>query len=128
MMLADRSFSEVFQDILLNVQDIVRSEVRLARAELREEAIGAKQMTLLFGAGAAAALIAAVFLLLGAVYALALILPSWAAALIVGTSLTLVAWALLSSGIKRFRNIYGRGPTELRPEKEQIEWTKQQSR
>lgn len=125
MMIAERSFSEVWQDILRNVQEIVRSEVRLVKAELREEAAGAKQMTILAGAGAATAMIAAVFLLLSAVYALSLVMPSWAAALLVGASLALVAWALLSSGLKRFRDLYGAGATtKLR--KEQIEWTKQQ--
>jgi hypothetical protein len=36
-MAGDRSFSEVVQDIIGNVQEIVRSEVRLA-TEMREEA------------------------------------------------------------------------------------------
>ena len=38
----DRSFSDVVQDILRNVQEIVRSEVRLAKTEIREEAVKAK--------------------------------------------------------------------------------------
>ena len=38
----DRSLSEVLQDIIRNLQDIVRSEVRLARKEIGEEADKAK--------------------------------------------------------------------------------------
>jgi hypothetical protein len=39
MAVHDRSFADVFQDILHNVQEIVRSEVRLAKTEIREEAV-----------------------------------------------------------------------------------------
>jgi uncharacterized membrane protein YqjE len=38
----DRSLSDVLQDILRNVQEMVRSEVRLAKTEIREEAVKAK--------------------------------------------------------------------------------------
>ena len=37
-MAADRSVTDVLQDILRNVQDILQSEVRLAKAEIRQEA------------------------------------------------------------------------------------------
>ena len=37
-MTGDRSVSDVLQDILRNVQEILRSEVRLAKAEIRQEA------------------------------------------------------------------------------------------
>jgi Putative Actinobacterial Holin-X, holin superfamily III len=34
----DRSLSEVFQDIVRNVQEIIRAEISLAKTEVREEA------------------------------------------------------------------------------------------
>ena len=37
-MAADRSVTDVLQNILRNVQDILRSEIRLANAETRQEA------------------------------------------------------------------------------------------
>ena len=37
-MAGDRSVSNVLQDVLRHVQDILRSEVRLAKAEIRQEA------------------------------------------------------------------------------------------
>ena len=37
-MAEDRSVSDVLQDILRNLQDMVRSEIRLAKVEIREEA------------------------------------------------------------------------------------------
>lgn len=127
MAVGDRSFSDVWQDILRNVQEIIRSEVRLAKAELREEAAKAKSLTLLAGAGAATAMFALLFLFLGAVYALALVMPGWAAALIVGGALAVVALVLLGSGVKQFRQLYGIGrPVETA--KENLTWVKQQSK
>ena len=40
-MAEDRTFSAVLQDILRNLQEIVRSEVRLAKVEIRDEALQA---------------------------------------------------------------------------------------
>src|ERR1700682_3918892 len=64
MAAGDRSLSDVFQDIIRNVQEIVRSEVRLAKTEIREEAARAKSPTLLLGAGVVTAIFAMLFLLL----------------------------------------------------------------
>ena len=56
MAAGDRSLSEVLQDIIHNVQEIVRSEVRLAETEIREEAAKAKSSTLWITAGAVTAI------------------------------------------------------------------------
>ena len=42
MAAADRSFSDVLQDIIGNVQEMVRSEVRLAKTEIREQVVTSK--------------------------------------------------------------------------------------
>ena len=55
----DRSISVVLYDIVRNLQDIVRAEVRLAKTELREELAKAQSAGLLVGIGAAAGLFSA---------------------------------------------------------------------
>ena len=75
-----RTVSNVLQDIVGNVQEIVRSEVRLAKTEFREEAIKAKSSGVFFGAGALTGIYALGFLLLGVVYALSTVIPNWATA------------------------------------------------
>lgn len=102
----DRSLSEVLQDIIRNVQEIVRSEVRLAKTELREEAETAKTPTMLFAAGAVASVFTIFFLLLTIVYALARVMPNWTAALIVGAVLGVVAGMMLTAGMKGFKQIH----------------------
>jgi putative superfamily III holin-X len=80
---SERSVSEVLQDIVGNIQDIVRSEVRLAKTEVGEELTKAKAASLAIGGGALSGIFSASFLLLAIVYALSRVVPDWAAALIV---------------------------------------------
>ena len=124
----DRSLSDVLQDAIRNVQEIVRSEVRLAKTEIREEAAKAKFPTLLLGAGALTAIFAILFLLLMIVYALALVMPSWAAALIVGAALAVVAGVTLSAGIRRFKLIHPTPERTVETIKENVEWAKQHTK
>ena len=125
MAAGDRSLSDVFQDIVRNVQEIVRSEVRLAKTEIREEAAKAKSAMLLLGAGAVTAIFAILFLLLMIVHALALVMPNWAAALIVGAALAVVAGVTLPAGIKRFKQIPPTPARTVGTIKEKVEWAKQ---
>jgi uncharacterized membrane protein YqjE len=46
-----RSFPEVLQDIVGNLQEIIRSEFRLAKTELKEEAARASKPAATFGVG-----------------------------------------------------------------------------
>jgi uncharacterized membrane protein YqjE len=128
MALGDRSISQVLQDIVRNVQEIVRSEVRLAKTEIREELDKAKFSTLVLAAGAATATFAVLFLLLTLMYALALIMPDWTAALIVGTILAAVAVVLLAIGIKRFKQIQPTAPQTIETIKENVQWARQQTK
>ena len=122
----ERSFSDVFQDIVRNIQEIVRSEVRLAKTEIRDEAAKAKSAGLLITVGAVTAIFAALFLLLMIVYVLSRVMPNWAAALIVGVALAIVAGATLSAGVKRFKQIHPTPERTVETLKENVEWVKQQ--
>lgn len=85
----DRPISVVLQDIVRNIQDIVRAEVRLAKTEVGEELGKARSAGVLVGTGAVTAVFAALFLLLASVAALTLVMPQWAAALVVAAVLGL---------------------------------------
>lgn len=126
--MAERSFSEVLQDIVHHVQEIVRSEVRLARVEIQEEAAKTKASMTLLGAGAVAALFAVLFLLYTVADLLALVLPGWAAALIVGGVLAIAAGVTLSAGAKEFRRIHPKPERTAETIKENIEWARQQTK
>ena len=73
------------------VPDLIRSELRLAQAELAEKGKSAGKGLGAFGAAGLLALYGVACLLAAAVLALALALPAWAAALIVGLLLLAAA-------------------------------------
>ena len=124
----ERSVSDVFHSIVHNVQEIVRSEIRLAKTEVREEIVKAKFAALLLLMGALAGIFAIFFVLLGSVYALALVIPSWAAAVIVGCVLAGVASVTLLTTLKRFKQVNATPEHTVRNIKENIAWAKQHTR
>jgi uncharacterized membrane protein YqjE len=119
-----RSIPEILQDVLTNIQDIVRAEVRLAKAELGEELNRARSGGLLLGVGAVAAIFSTLFLLLACVYALSLVVPNWAAALIVAAAVGVAAAVTLGLGLKRLKTIEA-APKTSASLKENVRWAKQ---
>lgn len=124
-----RSVTEVVSDLFGNVQDIVHAELQLARTETRNELKQARAALVLIAMGAMAALLGAFFVLVCVVDALSLVIPPWAAALIVGVALAVAATLVLSLGVRRF----GERRTQLLPKtrrtiEENVEWTKPPSR
>ncbi len=124
----DRSISSVLSDIVGNVQQIVRAEVRLAKTEVQEEARKAKRGLILLGAGAFGLAMAAGFLLLAAVYALATVWPPWAAALAVAIATGGIGAAVVMSGSKQIRNVKLAPPRTVSTIEENIEWAKTRAR
>jgi uncharacterized membrane protein len=124
----NRSLSGVFQDILRDVQEIVRSEVNLAKAEIRQEASKVASSTRWIIGGAVTGLFAVLFLLWALVYAIALVWPLWAAALLVAALLSIAAAVLLLGGIRRFKQVHPTPERTLETIKENVEWVKQSGR
>lgn len=124
----DRSISSVLSDIVGNVQQIVRAEVRLAKAEVREEAGKAKRGVMLLGVGAIGFVFAGGFLLLAAVYALATVWPAWAAALAVAVGIAAVGGAVVATGLKNLRSVSLAPPKTVSTIQENIEWAKTRAR
>lgn len=122
-----RSVSEILKDVLTNIQDIVRAEVRLAKAEVGEELSRARSSGLLIGVGAVAAIFSALFLLLACVYALARVVPNWAAALIVAAAVGVAAAVTLGLGLKRFKTIQA-APKTAASLQENVRWARQLTR
>lgn len=124
MAAADRPFSAVLHDIVGNIQDIVRSEVRLARTELTEEAAKARFALAVFGVGLVMACLCVFFALLAVVYALSQVMPGWAAALIVAGAVGAIAALLFGVGIAKFKAMRA-APKTVASVKENVKWVKQ---
>lgn len=124
----DRSFSDILDDIIGNIQGIIRSEVRLAKAEMQEESIKAGKAAAIAVSGALLALYALGFLLLACVYALEIALAPWLAALIVTILVGVIAAVLLKVGVKRMKRVDPRPDKTIRSIRENLEWAKNQAR
>lgn len=124
----ERSFSEVFQDILRNVQEIIRSEVRLAKVEIQEEAAKAVSSMVWVVAGGVSAAFAIAFALWAIVYAIGLVWPMWLASLIVAVVLSIVATVLLKAGLARFTRISPTPERTIETMKENVAWARQSTR
>lgn len=123
----ERSVSDVLQDIFGNVQDIVRSEVRLAQAEIKTEAGKTAKAAKSLVIGGVLGFYAGGLLLLAAVYGLSLAVAPWLAALIVGVAVAIVAAGLVMAGQKRLRLVKKPEKT-IRTVKEDVQWLKDQTR
>ena len=126
-MATERSFTVVLQDIMRNVQEIIRAEVRLAKAEIREEASKAFSSMVWAMVGAVCAAFALTFLLWTVVYAVGLVWPMWAATLVVAAVLGIAGAVMLSSGIRRMKDVSPTPERTVETMKENVAWVKQQS-
>lgn len=125
MSVTERSISVVLRDIVCNIQEIVRSEVRLAKLEVHAELTKTRSASLLIVLGAASGIFSVLFVLLTIVYAMSLVIPAWLAALCVAVGIGVVAAVATITGLRRFKTINA-APKTVASMKENIEWAKQQ--
>jgi len=124
----DRSVTEILENIVGNVQGIVRSEVRLAKAEIQEETVKAGKAAGITGSGAVLGLYALGFFLLTCLYALETAMAPWLAALIVTVVVGSAAAVLILVGRKRLKRVDPRPEKTISTLKENVEWVKNQTR
>ena len=124
----DRSVPEVLQNIFGNVQEIIRSEFRLAKAEVGEEARKAGSAAGMLGAAALAVVYSGALLLVTCVLALSRALPCWLAALIVGIASGIAAAVLLNIGRRQLRALNAKPQRTIDSIKGNITWARDQTR
>jgi Putative Actinobacterial Holin-X, holin superfamily III len=122
-----RPLSRVLEDIATNLQEIIKSEIRLGITEVQEKLEVASKPAGILAAGSVAALYGLGFLLLGAVYALSTVVAPWAAALIVGAILLAMAAILVTVARGGFRKVTPPNKT-IQSVKENVTWLKDQIR
>ncbi|MCU1237163.1 MAG: hypothetical protein JWP63_5130 [Candidatus Solibacter sp.] len=128
MPMGERSFSELLQDIVRNIQEILRSEIRLAKTEIGQELVKTKSAGALLGGGAVAGLFATFFALLALVYGLTRVMPDWAAALVVAVVMGVAAAIALTAGKKQLKQVHATPDKTLHSIKENVEWVQQQTK
>jgi len=102
---------------------LVRKEVELARAEIRADFASELAMVKALGVALVAALLGLNLLLVAGVLALGAVMPAWAAALLVGGIILLVAAVVGSIGWTR--RVTSPLPLTLQSLKEDMQWVKE---
>lgn len=95
------SLGSLLHRLSQQIPELVRSEMRLAQAELTAKGKRAGQGAGMFGAAGVLAFLGAGALVACAILALALVLPGWASALIVAAVLLIAAGAVAMLAKKR---------------------------
>lgn len=95
---AEPTLGALVHDLSTQIPELVRSELRLAQAELAEKGKRAGLGAGLLGAAGVTALYGVAVLLAAVVLALTLVLPAWAAALVVALVLLAAAGVLALRG------------------------------
>ena len=124
----ERSIGSLVNDIVGNVQQIIRSEVRLAKAEVSEELTKARRAMIWLVAGAVLATMAFGFLLLAVVYMLAQFVQPWVAALIVAVGSGAIGGALVAIGATQLKRVSLPPSRTVTSVQENIQWAKAQAR
>lgn len=123
-----RTIADVMEDIVANVQSLIRSEFRLAKTEIGEEASKAVRAAGLLAGGGVAALFATWLLLLTILFALATIIPIWSAALLLFVVMAVVTRILIVTGRKRFKTVHAKPEKTIGSIKENVAWVKSQTK
>lgn len=103
-----RSVPELVQDVSHDLQAMVRTELELAKIELKNDATNAGKGAGMFAGAGVLGLYGFGLLLLGAAWGLATVLPLWASLLIVAAVLFIVAAVLALVGKKSLSRVDGK--------------------
>src|SRR3954452_24117236 len=123
--LRERPIGEVAKNLTSDLSLLVRQEVELAKAEMTQKGRVAAPGLGMIGAAGVAGLMAAGAMTPFAVIVLAIFLPDWLAALIVGAVLAGVAYGLALRGKERVEQAGSPVPEQtIETVKEDVEWAK----
>jgi hypothetical protein len=125
--LYNRSFRELLGRLADDVAELVRKEVELARAELEQKVRAAAGAVAMWVAAAITTLLALGAFTTSLILVIAMFLPDWAAALVVGAGLIGFAAALGYAGKRLLQKALPLAPEEtVETLKEDVAWAKTQ--
>jgi hypothetical protein len=123
--LRDRPMGEVAGDLTRDLSLLVRQELELAKAEMSQKGRTAAPGLGMLGAAGVVGLVAAGALTAFLILVLAVFLPEWLAALIVGAVLAAGAYVLVQQGKQRVKQAGTPIPEQtIETVKEDVEWAK----
>lgn len=125
----DRSLGELFSDLSQQTADLIRQEMRLAKAELSDKLSDVGRHAMMIGAGAVFGL-AAIMAVTAAIVLLLIDLgvQPWLAAVITAAAMGAIAFVLAQSGISALRKKSIAPVETMHSLKETTQWLKNGTR
>jgi len=123
----DRSLGELFSDLTRDLSTLARQEVALAKTEMSEKAAKVGKDVGFLAVGGAIAYAGFLTILAAIVIALALVMPWWLAALIVGIVVGAIGLFLVQKGRSQLSQVDPTPRQTVQTLKEDKEWLKEQA-
>jgi hypothetical protein len=121
----ERPLTDLFRDLMDEVKLLVRQEMQLFKIEMSQKASQAGKDVAFLAVGGALAYAGLLVLLAAATFALALVIPMWASALIVGVVVVGSGYALVQKGLSDLKRINPAPERTIDSLKETKQWTTQ---
>lgn len=125
---SDRSIKEIWAALQPQVQELVSRQIELAKTEMAPVGKQAGVAIGLLLTGAVFMLVFLIVLSFAGVYALSLVLPIWASALIVSGILLVIGGILAGTGAGRLRSLDPTPHHTIRTLQQNVNWLKGQLR
>jgi uncharacterized membrane protein YqjE len=122
----ERSAGDIVQNVMRDVGEVVRGEVRLAKAEMSEKVSQAGKAAGMLGGAAVAGLMGLAALVTAAIVGLSMVVALWVSALIVGVLLLVSAAAMYAAGRATLKAVSPVPERTVETLKDDVEWAKHQ--
>ena len=124
----ERSLPELVSDVAKDMSTLVRKELELAKIETKEEISRTAKAGGMLGAAGGAAYFALLLLSFGIVFLLDLVMPLWAAFVLMAVVYGVVAGVLFAQGRTRMKQVNPVPEETVESVKEDVRWLKAQNR
>ena len=121
----EESLTELIGDLANQSAGLVRDEIALAKQEIQEKLLAFRASLIVIALGSVFALIATLAFSTALIAGLAVYLPVWQAALIVGGVFAIIAGLVVSTGIARLKQVSLKPKETVKTFEENKRWLKE---
>ncbi len=119
----ERPLSDLFRDLMNETKILIQQEIQLLKLEMSQKSTQAGKDVAFIAVGGALAYAGLLVLVAAATLGLALVIPGWASALIVGLVVVGIGYGLIQKGISDLKNINPAPQKTIASVKETKQWT-----
>ena len=119
----ERPLSDLFRDLMNETKILIQQEIQLLKLEMSQKATQAGKDVAFLAVGGALVYAGLLVLVAAATLGLALVIPGWASALIVGLVVVGIGYGLIQKGISDLKNINPAPQKTIDSVKETKQWT-----